>query len=148
MLCEGSDMRNMGLPCFMFLLPTLLLSEPQGHSNSKDKPNVLKELEAMGAGWRVDENKRTKPVISVNLSFADIHDDWLRNLQCLRSLKSLSLSDTCVGDRGMNYVKTLTKLRALDLTNTRVTDQGLIELNNLRNLETLNLFGLFSQVCG
>ena len=66
-------------------------------------------------------------------------DAGLENLECLTSLKEISLDRTHVTDKSLEYMKGLTKLRLIGLSETKVTDAGLEFLQDLIALETLNL---------
>ena len=68
-----------------------------------------------------------------------VDDAELRNLQAMRSLRYLDLSDTRVTDAGLVHLLGCTDLEVVSLWDTAVTDDGLALLGRLPNLRQLGL---------
>jgi putative heme-binding domain-containing protein len=72
-----------------------------------------------------------------------IQDDWLKHLEGLTNLESLTLywGDTFT-DEGLRHLRRLTALRSLNLHNGfNITDKGITHLRGLMNLRRLDLGG-------
>lgn len=61
----------------------------------------------------------------------------MSNLERLRSLKTLDLSDSWIGDADIIYLTRLTWLDELNLSNSDVTDAALEQLSEMTNLSCL-----------
>ena len=68
-----------------------------------------------------------------------ICNEDLQNLQGLRELRRLALTDTQVSDEGLVHLQGLVSLWAVHLHGTRITDRGLESLKGLSNLQGLGL---------
>lgn len=82
----------------------------------------------------------------IMLNDTKVKDDDLKQLDGLRSLRSLSLYRTEVTDKAIDHILTLPNLEELELSYTRVTDEGLSRLRTMRNLNKLFLYGMTGQV--
>jgi Leucine-rich repeat (LRR) protein len=80
-------------------------------------------------------------VVSVQIAFAEITDDWLPHLEGLSSLEELELSRTPISDAGLVHLKGFKNLQVLKLDHTLVTDAGMAHLSGVTNLESLSLAG-------
>lgn len=82
----------------------------------------------------------------IMLNDTKVKDDDLKQLDGLRSLRSLSLYRTEITDNAIDHILTLPNLEELELSYTRVTDEGLGRLRTMRNLNKLFLYGMTGQV--
>ena len=68
-----------------------------------------------------------------------VRNEDIQNLQGLRELRRLALTDTQVTDEGLVHLQGLVSLWAVHLHGTRITDRGLESLKGLSNLQGLGL---------
>ena len=77
----------------------------------------------------------------LDLSFAPVDDEGIKNVEGMAELSKLYLHDTQVSDEGLKSLSSLHQLTELDLHGTRVSDIGLSRLKELAQLRKLNLLG-------
>src|SRR5205085_7876849 len=70
---------------------------------------------------------------------ATVSDAQLKNLESLRTLKTLVLDGAEIGDLGARSLATLPGLTALSLKNTGISDAGLAHIGQFGSLEKLSL---------
>src|SRR5262245_58282880 len=95
------------------LLGLLALAAP----SRADEAAAAKLLEELGGRVTLEDGLPAKPIVSVDLSAAEVSDEALKTLKQLKNL------------------------RALDLGTRQATDASLKELTTLRNLQSLSLSG-------
>lgn len=89
---------------------------------------------------QTDGNTPGRPVVRVDLVCQpQVTDDWVRLLQDLPHLRSLSLIGTEVSDAGLARLQGLTELTDLSLNETRITGLGLFYLQKMTQLRGLGL---------
>lgn len=76
---------------------------------------------------------------NLTLSWTDIGDAGMANLQGLTNLNSLGLHYTNVTDDGLLFLAGMSRLDSLDLSGTKISDRGLARLKPLENLQSLSL---------
>jgi len=76
---------------------------------------------------------------TVNLGFAKVGDDELRNLDEFEGAKCLHVFGSDVTDKGLGYIAEMDDLESLYLVGTKVTDAGLKQLLKLKKLRFLHL---------
>jgi hypothetical protein len=103
---------------------------------------VIAAIQKLGGSVVTDAAAPDRPVIAVNLSFTDITDDGLSQLEELSQLRTLVLANVSkVSDAGLEHLKGLSELQSLSLENTKVDDAGLKQLDGLTQLQSLYLSG-------
>jgi internalin A len=100
---------------------------------------IVAEIERIGGEVTIDADGSDRSVTEVRLTCCELTDGWLKRLEGLTSLRSLSLNGTNVSDDGLEHVKRISSLEDLSLYGTLVTDAGLAHLKELPSLRSLNL---------
>jgi hypothetical protein len=106
-------------------------------------PGVVLELTGRGITDALLErrlaeirNTANSPVV-LTLSYSNITDEGLKQVDGISTVKSLSLVHTRITRSGLQHLKWLPSLETLYLTGTRVGDDGLQELTKVRTLRSL-----------
>jgi len=76
---------------------------------------------------------------ALDLSDLAVHDEQMRDLADMLSLRSLRLDRARVTDQGLAWLPALRGLRNLSLIKTSVSDAGLAHISALKQLERLDL---------
>lgn len=87
----------------------------------------------------IKEFSRLHQLRYLNLAGAKVTDQGLQQLVGLAQLQHLDLGAGDVTDEGMKVLAQLTKLKFLGLDSTKVSDVGIQQLTSLADLETLEL---------
>jgi hypothetical protein len=82
----------------------------------------------------INSKRAGQPIVGVDLRFARIADEEVKQLLELKSLQALDLSNNqFLTDAGLSELKEFRDLRTLNLDYTRITDKGLKELKGIVN---------------
>jgi Leucine-rich repeat (LRR) protein len=82
-----------------------------------------------------------KSLESISISDTLVTDDGLTALAELPNLHTLYISNLEITDSGMEVLARITSLQHLDMCHTKVTDVGLKKLTALKDLKTLGVTG-------
>jgi hypothetical protein len=114
---------------------------PRATEVNPAEATIVAEIERIGGEVTIDKDGPGKSVTGVRLTCCELTDDWLKRLEGLTNLRSLSLNGTNVTDAGLEHVKRISSLEDLSLYSTLVTDAGLEHLKGMSSLRSLNLTG-------
>jgi len=103
------------------------------------KDDAIAAVERLGGEVRIDGEKPSQPVWSVDFQGSAITAQDLRLLSSFPDLETLNLVDTPLDDEGLQHVAGCQRLKELDLSGTKITDAGLTRLAALEELTTLGL---------
>jgi len=106
---------------------------------SEEQQRLIKQIEAVGGQYDVDESAEKWELQSVYLQDAALTNELLDLLSRQHSLQQLSFYQTPLTDDGVKRLGTLKNLQYLNLHSTLVTDEGLKSLGSLVSLNRLTL---------
>lgn len=78
---------------------------------------------------------------TIDLGFAKVGDDELKNIDDFKTAKCLHVLGSNVTDKGLGYIGQMDQLESLHLVGTQATDAGLKEIAKLKTLRFLHLIG-------
>jgi internalin A len=124
----------------IFVLALLHYGAEQA-TGDEAEDRLTSTIEKLGGTIGRDETKPGKPVTAVSFDFNNkkVSDDFLKELNGLLSLKSLSIPCDQISDVGMKYIKEMTTLEMLDIQSKLITERGVADLRDLRKLKSLRL---------
>lgn len=100
---------------------------------------AIAEIEGRAGTYKRDETLPGKPIVRVDLSFAEIDEHCLKVVGSLPHLQYLNLLETAVTDEDIAKLGALKELRTLNLMSTPIRGAGLLQLKSLDQLQKLNL---------
>ncbi len=83
--------------------------------------------------------RSTRPVMLVHLDYCKTPKELLEDINKLRYLEELYLTNSVITDSDLKHLRGLDKLESLSLFGTQVSDAGLENLRQLRGIRRLNL---------
>lgn len=120
---------------FLLLVAYVLCARPT------PQDRAIAAIQRLGGKSEVDEKAPDRPLVKVDLSFAQLTDADVAHLKGLAGLQELYLCGTEVTDAGLEHLSGLTALEVLDLWRCgNVTDAGLEHLNRMTALRKLSLW--------
>ncbi len=114
-------------------------AESERPEPSEEQQRLIKQLDAVGGGYNIDQTSEKWELQSAYLQGAPVTDELLDLLARQQSLQALSFHETPLTDDGVKRLSTLKNLKSLALYTTLVTDEGLKSLGSLVSLNRLNL---------
>jgi len=96
-----------------------------------NQERAIAEIEGRAGSYKIDDTLPGKPIVKVDLSFAEIGAHSIRTVGNLPHLRHLSLLETSVTDDDIVPIGALTELRSLNLMSTHIRGAGLLRLKGL-----------------
>jgi Leucine-rich repeat (LRR) protein len=124
-----------------------VLSQRYTFQSDLEKAGGTVQFEVVGPQWFKDFAGRDHdwlfgtPVRLSAPKHQRVDDHWVKRLERMTRLQTLSLVNTQITDRGMTSLTSLTDLQDLDLSKTAVGDTGLEQIRGLTKLQILMLSG-------
>src|SRR6185437_10846791 len=104
-----------------------------------NQERALARIRQRGGKVQIDETRRDRPVVKVDLKDCPIHDDDLASLSAFSHLQYLLLTDTNITENGLKHLAGLTQLRGLTLSGPAAGGDGLRHLGGMLGLRELRL---------
>ncbi len=85
-----------------------------------DQERAIADIEGRAGTYRIDETLPGKPIVKVDLSFAEIDGGSIKLVGALPRLRYLNLLETDINDGDLEPIWGLTELRSLNLMATHL----------------------------